>query len=227
MRRGAWCIGLRDHRQHTIGGQSPGGCSCAAAASTSQAGAGRLKQRRHHAPPRMYLSKSSRAALGAPAQLPSTAATSWERALDTCSGHAQADAVSEQACAAGQTICSCRHQLGACTGHRHTDARIGWDGICCSASLLWMPPTHGLLKQAAHACPMHPAHEPACMSARSRRRPSSSRPRCCSSCCRSGSCSGAASLQLRLPLLPVPGRPPEPSAARSMELSRGTCKGRG
>lgn len=38
----------------------------------------------HNGSPRMYFSKSSRAALGAPAQLPSTAATSSERALDTC-----------------------------------------------------------------------------------------------------------------------------------------------
>ena len=141
--------------------------------------------------------------------------------------------------------------------HIHTQKRCGWPGRhggptvqaatdqAVTAAGMGTPDQHSMSIAASAMPPAHagarPQHTrqqplaplpPTCMSARSRRRPSSSCLRCCRSCCRSGSCRGAASLlplPLRLPprlLLPAPGSAPEPSAARSMELSRGTCSGR-
>lgn len=48
--RGMVCIGLRDHRQHTIGGQSPGGCSYRVC-SSSERQPGWSRQAQTEAPP--------------------------------------------------------------------------------------------------------------------------------------------------------------------------------
>lgn len=111
------------------------------------------------------------------------------------------------------------HQLGASAGHLHMQEEAGASAASLSAASLRM---HAC--PAAHAPP--PAHkrtQRACMSARSRRRPSSSCARCASSCGRSGSCSGPCAAAL-LPL-PPPREPlPAASAERSTLLSRAVCR---